>query len=86
MLQKIQPIALRGWREEMMAPITEKVNIVARVKTALPGSASLPYRNSGSIELAMRDNEIPPKSSATDSIARDQANLAAKRGLILPTP
>jgi hypothetical protein len=28
--QKIQPMALRGWREAMMAPTTEKVKTVAR--------------------------------------------------------
>src|SRR5215204_5586702 len=31
--QNIQPIALRGWREAMMAPTTEKVSTVAKPKT-----------------------------------------------------
>src|ERR671910_141761 len=35
--QKSQPMALRGWREAMMVPTTEKVKTVARKKTASTG-------------------------------------------------
>src|SRR5215203_6424638 len=40
---------------------------------------------SGAVELAARENAIPPPSSARDSAASDQANQAARRS-ILPTP
>jgi hypothetical protein len=84
MLQKIQPMALRGWREAMMAPTTEKVRTVARVKTALPGSASLSFGRSGTMDIVMRASEIPPASSTTDSVTSDQLSQGATRVLIPP--
>src|SRR5215211_1766366 len=85
MLQKIQPIALRGWREAMMAPTTEKVRTVARVKTALTGSASLSFGSFSTMDIVMRANEIPPTSSATASATSDHANQARAPLLIPPT-
>jgi hypothetical protein len=84
--QKIQPIALRGWREAMMAPTTEKVRTVARVNTALPGSASLSCGRCGRTDIVMRANEIPPASSTTDSVTSDQASQVAVRWRIPPLP
>src|SRR5215211_541949 len=78
-------MVLRGWREAMMAPTNEKVSSVARSMTALLSSVSPPNWRSGAVELAARDNAIPPTSSTTDSAASDQASQAARRS-ILPTP
>src|SRR5215203_1821941 len=85
MLQKIQLIALRGWREAMMAPTTEKVRTVARVKTALTGSASLSFGSSSTMDIVMRANEIPPTSSAAASATSDHANQVSALLFIPPT-
>src|SRR5919112_1682163 len=53
----------------MMAPTTEKVSTVARVMTAAPGSALLPYGSAGTVDLTVQDNEIPPPKSATENAA-----------------
>src|SRR5215203_6517514 len=85
MPQKIQPMALRGCREAMMAPTTEKVSTVARLRTALSSAASLPYVSStAEPDPAVRANAIPPKGSATDSTIRDQASQEAARDLLRP--
>src|SRR5215217_1621855 len=85
MPQKIQPMALRGCREAMMAPTTEKVSTVARLRIALSSSASLPYVSSTAApNPAVRANAIPPKRSATDSTTRDQASQEAARDLLRP--
>ncbi len=82
MLQKSQPIVLRGWREAIMAPTTEKVRIVTRLLTTLPGSASPPYGSSATVDLMIRANEIPPLNIATDSPTSDHANHVTSRRLI----
>src|SRR5215204_6371385 len=85
MPQKIQPMALRGCREAMMAPTTEKVSTAARLRIALSSSASLPYVSSTAApDPAVRANAIPPKRSATDSTTRDQASQEAARDLLRP--
>jgi hypothetical protein len=83
--QKIQPIALRGWREAMMAPTTEKVKTVARLKTASTGPK---YGRCGALDRVIRANAIPPTTSTTDSTISDQASQGAARVLIplLPRP
>src|SRR5215207_9923825 len=67
-----------------MAPTTEKVSTVARVTTVPTGSGPPSDGSSGTVEFTMRDNEILPTSSATDSTTIDQANHVAVRGLIRP--
>src|SRR5215217_855908 len=85
MPQKIQPMALRGCREAMMAPTTEKVSTLARLRIALSSSASLPYVSSTAApDPAVRANAIPPKRSATDSTTRGQASQEAARDLLRP--
>jgi hypothetical protein len=74
-LQKIQPMALRGWREAMMAPTTEKAS--ARTDSVIEPS--------GTVDRVIRANEIPPTSSTTDTTTSDQASQAAARPLIPPT-
>jgi hypothetical protein len=78
-------MVLRGWREAMMAPTTEKVSSVTRLATTLLSPDSPPNGRSETVELAARDNANPPTSSAMDSAASDQASKAARRS-ILPTP
>jgi hypothetical protein len=68
-----------------MAPTTEKVSSVITLATTLASFVSPPNGRSGAVELAARENAIPPTSSARDSAASDQANQAARRS-ILPTP
>src|SRR5215212_4250325 len=83
MPQKIQPMELRCCREAMMAPTTEKVSTVARLRIALSSPASLPYVSSTAApDPAVRANAIPPKRSATDSTTRDQASQEAARDLL----
>ena len=79
-------MALRGWREAMMAPTTEKGSSVTRLAITLPSSVSPPNGRSGTVELAARDNANPPRSSARDSATSDQASQAAARVLVPPTP
>src|SRR5829696_8309014 len=86
LLQKIQPMALRGWREAMMAPTTENVSSVTRLTITLKGSASLSYVSCAPKGLAIRANEIPPASRATASPTSDHASHEAVRVLIPPTP
>src|SRR5918998_1876709 len=73
MLQKSHPMALRGWREAMMAPTIENVSSGARVKMA-------------STAPSERDNESPPPSSAAESATSDHASQGATRALIPPLP
>src|SRR5687767_2406593 len=79
-------MALRGWREAMMAPTTEKGSSVTRLATTLPSSVSPPNERSGTAELVAYDNAIPPTSSATESAPSAHASQATARWLILPTP
>src|SRR5829696_8507906 len=81
--QKIQPMALRGWREAMMAPTTEKVKTVARKKTASTGPW---YERCGALDRVIRANASPTTSSTTDSTISDQASQGAARVLIPPLP
>ena len=78
--QKSQPMALRGWREAMMAPTTEKAS--ARTDSVTKPS----YRRSGTLDRVIRANEIPPTSSTTDTTTSDQASQVVARVLTPPTP
>src|SRR5215218_2313975 len=79
-------MVLRGWRDATMAPTTEKVSNVAKLRTTLPSSASPPYGNSTAVDLVVRAKVIPPRRSATESATSDQASQEAARVLIPPTP
>src|SRR4028119_317029 len=85
MLQKIHPMALRGWREATTAPTTEKVSTVARLRTATSSSALPPYASPGTVAPVVRDNAIPPRRRDTDSVTSDQASHEAARRPIPPT-
>src|SRR5829696_9213249 len=78
-------MVLRGWREAIIAPTTEKVSSVTRLANTLASFVSPRNERSGTVELAARDNAIPPTSSATESTTSDQPSQAARRS-ILPTP
>jgi hypothetical protein len=69
-----------------MASTTEKVSNVARLRNALPGSASPPYGSSGTVDLVVRASAIPPRSSATDNVTSDQASHAAAQRRVPPAP
>src|SRR5829696_5662506 len=73
-------MALRGWREAMMAPTTEKAS--ARTDSVTKPS----YGRSGTVDRVISANESPPTSSTTDSVTSDQASQEAARVLIPPTP
>jgi hypothetical protein len=85
-LQKSQPMVLRGWREAMLAPTTEKVSSRTRSETTLLSSVSPPEGRSGTADPVTRSKATPPKSSATDNVASDQESQTAARLPVLPTP
>src|SRR5215203_2941176 len=81
--QKIQPMALRGWRTETMAPTTEKGSSVA-TEIALANNVSLSYENPVPTEFAATDNKLPHNRSTTGSVASNHADQVTARRLIWP--
>src|SRR5215207_11135079 len=57
MVQKIQPMGLRGRWEATMAPTIAKVSSMAKVRIA---SSAPKFRTFRSVSLAVRDNANPP--------------------------
>src|SRR5919107_2107406 len=86
MAQKSQPMVLRGCREATMAPTTEKVSTMAKERTTVSASPTLPYGSPGGMDPIVRASATPPTRSATESTTSDQASQAAERVLIPPTP
>jgi hypothetical protein len=86
MAQKSQPMVLRGCREATMAPTTEKVRTMAKERTTVSASPTLPYGSPGGVDPIVRASATPPPRSATESTTSDQASQAAERVLVPPTP
>jgi hypothetical protein len=79
-------MVLRGCREATMAPTTEKVSTMAKERTTVSASPTLPYGSPGGVDPLARASAIPPPRSATESTTSDQASQAAERVLVPPTP
>src|SRR5215211_15837 len=86
MAQKSQPMVLRGCREATMAPTTEKVSTMAKERTTVSASPTLPYGSPGGVDPIVRASATPPTRSATESTTSGQASQAAERVLVPPTP
>src|SRR5215212_4333064 len=86
MAQKSQPMVLRGCREATMAPTTEKVSTMAKERTTVSASATLPYGSPGGVDPIVRASATPPTRSVTESTTSDQASQAAEWVLVPPTP
>src|SRR5215211_2433632 len=81
--QKIQPMALRGWRAATMAPMIEKGSRVT-TEIAPSNNCSPSYENPVPTESAATDNKLPHRWNTKGSAASDHANHVIARRLIRP--